>query len=327
MMVKIALLGAGKIVQEALVALQEVPQMEVTAIFSRPQSRDRAEKLAAKWQIPRVYTDYEALLEDVDVDFVYVGLTNHVHYAYAKRALQRGRHVIMEKPFAPTAAEIRELAEMAAAKDLYLIEAVTLFFLPNYEVVQEALPHLGRIRAVQANYSQYSSRYDRYLEGDVLPAFDPEKCGGALYDINIYNLNLLAGLFGRPQAMRYTANAGYNGIDTSGVAVLRYKDFFATAVGAKDSASPGFFLVQGEKGWLRVDGAPNEMPAVTLSYGGKTWQVQENRYAHRMVHEFQRIAEIYEAHDLAAVQRGLSRSLLVGEIVDGLRQSLETYQP
>ncbi|WP_298464492.1 Gfo/Idh/MocA family protein [uncultured Mitsuokella sp.] len=326
-MVKIALLGAGKIVQEALTALREVPQMEAVAIFTRPQSRAKAEKLAAKWHIPRIYTDYEAMLTAEDADFFYVGLANHVHYAYARRALQHGRHVIMEKPFAPTAAEIRELADLAREKGLYLIEAVTPFFLPNYEVVREALPHLGRIRAVQANYSQYSSRYDRYLAGEVLPVFDPGMCGGALYDINIYNINLLAGLFGRPQAMHYMANTGYNGIDTSGVAVLRYEDFFATAVGAKDSASPGFFLVQGETGWLRVDGAPNEMPAVTLSYGGRTWQVQKNRYAHRMVHEFQRMAEIYESHDLAAVQRGLSRSVLVGEIVDGLRQSAAMSQP
>lgn len=325
-MVKIALLGAGKIVQEALAALQEVPEMEVTAIFTRLQSRAKAEKLAAKWHIPKIYTDYETLLTETDADFFYVGLANHVHYAYAKQALQRGRHIIMEKPFAPTAAEIRELADLAKEKGLYLIEAVTPFFLPNYEVVREALPHLGRIRAVQANYSQYSSRYDRYLEGEVLPVFDPGKCGGALYDINIYNLNLIAGLFGRPQAMHYVANIGYNGVDTSGVAVLRYKDFFATAVGAKDSESPGFFLVQGEKGWLRVDGAPNEMPAVTLSYDGRTWQVRKNRYAHRMVHEFRRIAEIYESHDLAAVSRGLSRSLLVGEIVDELRQPAAMHQ-
>ena len=85
---KLAMLGTGKIVQDALLALREVPEITVDSVFARPQSRAKAEKLAAEWQIPHVYTDMQNLLASDCV--VYVGLANHVHVPYAELALRGG---------------------------------------------------------------------------------------------------------------------------------------------------------------------------------------------------------------------------------------------
>ncbi|MDY3298863.1 Gfo/Idh/MocA family oxidoreductase, partial [Selenomonas sp.] len=224
---KLAILGTGKIVHDLLEALKEVPDIEVTSVFARPKSRAKAEALASEWNIPRVYTDYAELLANDDADFIYVGLINTVHYEYTKQTLAAGKSVIVEKPFAPTYAEVKELVDLAQAKHAMLLEAVTLLYLPNFQAMQDALKSLGPVHAVTANYSQYSSRYDKYKDGVVLPAFDPALAGGALYDINIYNLNLICGLFGAPEHATYTANRGFNGVDTSGVAVLQYPSFFA----------------------------------------------------------------------------------------------------
>ncbi len=319
---KIAILGTGFIVREgALPALREVPGVEIPAIFARPHSRAVAEALAAQYAIGKVYTDYEALLADSEVEFVYVGLTNSVHYEYAKKALLAGKHVIMEKPFASRAAEVRELATLAIERHLYVFEAVTLLHMPNFAAMRKLLPELGRIRAVTANYSQYSSRYDRYLKGEVLPVFDPEYSGGALYDINIYNLNFIIGLFGAPKAASYAANIGFNGIDTSGTLLLKYPDFTAIALGAKDSDSPCFITVQGEKGYLRVLGAPNELAAFEVCLRGSrtTTRYELNRYPHRMVHEFQEFAEIYEAKDYERMEAGLHVSVAVLETAERAR--------
>lgn len=316
---KLAILGTGKIVHDLLDALKDVPEVALTSVFARPQSRGKAEKLAAARQIPQVYTDYAELLAEDDADFIYVGLINTVHYAYAKQALAAGRNVIVEKPFAPTYAEVRELVDLAWAQHVMILEAVTLLYLPNFQAMREAVDGLGPIHTVMANYSQYSSRYDRYREGVVLPAFDPALAGGALYDINIYNLNLLVGLFGMPKAATYTANCGFNGVDTSGVAVLQYPHFFATAVGAKDAASRSFCIVQGEQGWLEVQGAPNTLPRLVVHTGGEERVIEANRYAHRMVHEFQAFAHIFAAQDFSAVRCSNEQSLRVAQLVDTLR--------
>lgn len=327
---KLAILGTGFIVNEgALPALKQVPEIEVAAIFALPRSKEVAEEIAAKHNIATVYTDYDELLANPDIEFVYVGLINSVHYEYTKRALEAGKNVIVEKPFASTAAEVAELCELALSKKLYVFEAVTLRYSPNFVAIREALPRLGKIRAVLANYSQYSSRYDKYLQGEVLPVFDPKRSGGALYDINIYNLNFIIGLFGAPQEVNYTANIGFNGIDTSGFATLKYDDFIAVALGAKDSESPSFVSIQGEKGWIKVLGAPNELKSfeMHLNNSGETTKYELNKYSHRMVHEFKEFEQIYRTKDFEKMRSELDVSLAVIRTAEKARKQVGIVFP
>ena len=80
---------------------------------------------------------------------------------------------------------------------------------------------LGKIKLVQCNYSQYSSRYDKFLAGEIPNVFNPVFSGGALQDINIYNLHFVTGLFGKAKEVKYIANSAENGIDTSGIATIK----------------------------------------------------------------------------------------------------------
>lgn len=308
---KLAIIGTGMIVKEALTAIREVQGLEVTAIFGRPHSREKAEALAGEHGIAKVYTDYAELLRDDEVEFVYIGLINAAHYEYTKQALQAGKHVILEKPLTSTSEEAEELCALADEKKLYLFEAVTPLHMPNFTALKNSLPKLGQLRGVQANYSQYSSRYDRYLKKEVAPAFDPVCSGGALYDINIYNLNIIVALLGEPENVSYTPNFGFNGIDTSGAALLRYPEFFVTSVGAKDSASPCFIIFQGEKGWLKIEGAPNALASFTLSAEGKEERIALNKHEHRMVHEFEEFVRVYEMHDYQTMRSWLDISQAV----------------
>ena len=309
----LAILGTGLIVNEgALPALVEVPEISVTAIFARPHSRDKAENLATKYSIKKIYTDYDELLADNEIDFVYIGLINSVHFDYAKKALLANKNVIVEKPFATSAAEVIEIKNLALEKNLYVFEAVTTLNLENFSAIQKKLPELGKIRAITANYSQYSSRYDKYLNGEVAPAFDPKLFGGALYDLNIYNLNFIIGLFGEPASVDYTANIGFNGVDTSGVAILKYKDFFATAIAAKDSASPSFAIIQGEKGYIKVIGSPNILNEFEFSLrGGNVEKFALNKFSHRMTSEFKNFAKIYHEKSFDRMAAGLETSVAV----------------
>lgn len=317
---KIAVVGTGMIAREALIALQQVEGVEVVTICARPQSREKARALAQEFRVPQVATDYAAMLTAHGADFVYLGIVNSVHFDYARQAIAAGWHVIVEKPFTSTLAEAEELIARARAAHCYLFEAVTPLFLPNYVGILEALPQLGLIRLVQANFSQYSSRYDRYLARDVAPAFDPSLSGGALYDLNVYNLELIVSLFGRPKSAAYTANVGFNGIDTSGVMTLRYDGFVATAAAAKDSSSPSFFMIQGESGWIRADGAVNALSSFTVGLRGREPETYElNRHEHRMVHEFEAMREIFTRKDYMSVEEGLQTSRTVMAVMEKAR--------
>lgn len=327
---RLGICGTGMIVNEgALPALKNVPEIKKSAIFARPHSKEKAEKLARENSIEKVYTDYDELLNDDEINFVYIGLINSVHFEYTKKALAAGKNIIVEKPFATAAAEVQEIKNIAEEKNLYVFEAVTTLNLPNFFAIKEKISELGKIRAIQANYSQYSSRYDKYLQGEVAPAFDPKLFGGALYDINIYNLNFIIGLFGEPEEVNYIPNIGFNGIDTSGVAILKYKDFFAAAVGAKDSASPNFINIQGEKGYIKTFGNPNELNEFEISLRGtnKTEKYSLNKFSHRMVHEFKNFAEIYREKNFDKMRQGLEISLAVMKTAETARKKAGIISP
>ena len=150
---------------------------------------------------------------------IYVALPNNLHFSFAKEALLAGKHVILEKPFTVTYEEAKEIAAIAREKKLYLFEAITTQYNPNYHKMKELLPRLGDIKLVALNFSQYSSRYDNFKKGIISPSFDPNNAGGALMDLNIYNIHFVAGLFGKPLKVRYCSNMERD-VDTSGILVM-----------------------------------------------------------------------------------------------------------
>ena len=311
-MISIAILGTGKIIPEAISAIQASGKFLVKSIWARPHSRDKAAPLAEKFNVETFTTNLDDILNDSAIDFVYVGLVNSVHYEYAKKCLAADKNVILEKPFTTTAAQAQELIDLARSRKLYLFEAITTLHQQNFYAIRDALNKIGAIKLVQCNYSQYSSRYDAYKRGEVSPSFDPKFDGGALMDINIYNLNFVIGLFGLPQKVSYVANRGFNGVDTSGIVTLEYENFLAQCVAAKDSGSPSFIMIQGDGGYILAHGTPNELSSFDLAIRGRDVQkFSLNKFNHRMVQEFVNFGEIFEQKNYSAVEVGLQTSLNV----------------
>ena len=185
MALQIAVLSTSRIVAEVMREIGNWPEVEVTAIICRPQSAEKAHAWAAEYGVPAVYTDEAAAYAAGGFDAVYIGTANHLHYAAAKRALQAGYHVLLEKPFTATAAEARELFALADAKGLVLMEAITIPYLPQYAFLQAELPKIGEVRGAMASFCARSARYDDYLKGIWNTTFDPACLGGALNDMNV----------------------------------------------------------------------------------------------------------------------------------------------
>lgn len=313
---KLALLGTGMIVQEVLLVLKTISGIELKAILSTPRSLDVATKLADTYAIEQVTSDYEEILSNADVDTVYVGLPNHLHYGFAKKSLEAGKHVICEKPFTLRLSELEELIALANHKELFLLEAITNQYLENTTFIKQALSELGDIKIVNCNYSQYSSRYDAFKRGEILPAFNPKMGGGALRDLNIYNIHFVVGLFGKPKRVEYLPNME-KGIDTSGILVLDYGTFKAVCIGAKDCSAEIKSTIQGNKGSISVLGATNTMPEVCVSLNGQAPKVSNhNSNHHRMYAEFVRFEEIIASDKKDQAQKSLEHSLAVMSVLE-----------
>ena len=123
---KLAFIGTGKIIADALFAIEPIKEIEKTAIFARPHSKEKAEAFAKQYNIAEVYTDYEKLLTETAADTVYIGLINSAHYSYAKEALLHRKNVILEKPFTGFYKEAQELQQIAEENKLFIFEAVTV---------------------------------------------------------------------------------------------------------------------------------------------------------------------------------------------------------
>lgn len=318
----LAILGTGKIVDEVLPVLKEINGIELSAILSTPRSLEKAQKLAEIYGISQASSDYDSILANPDVDTVYVALPNHLHYDYAKKALLAGKHVICEKPFTLTLAEFEDLVAIAEQHQLFLLEAITNQYLGNFSYVKENLSKLGDIKIVECNYSQYSSRYDAFKRGEIAPAFDPEKGGGALRDLNIYNIHLVVGLFGKPEMVHYLANTE-RGVDTSGMLVMDYGHFKCVCIGAKDCSADIRSTIQGNKGSVTILGPTNTMPEVNLSLNGQSMQlVNQNSLNHRMHDEFVAFQNIISNREYNNQKAALEHSRAVMEVLDAAIKSL-----
>ena len=152
-----------------------------------------------------------------------------------------------------------------------------------------------------------------------LPAFDPAAGGGALMDINIYNLHFVLALCGRPLSAHYVCRRGFNGVDLSGTAVLEYEGLTALCTGAKDTDAPSFGLLQGDDGWLRIDGSVSTMPAITVCLRGEQpQQIPITPVSHRLAPEFAAFADILSRGDYDTMNRLLDHSLDVLDTKDGM---------
>ena len=315
---KIGVVGNGMIVGMFLHDAALVEGADIVSLCVRPNSLDKGQKIAEEHQIPLVETDYETFLKNPEIETVYVGIANLVHYEYAKKALFAGKHVILEKPFTVNGAEARELSAIAKEKNLFIWEAFIIPYLPSYNVVKNAVSKVGNVKLIQANYSKISSRYGQYLSGVILPAFDLSLAGGALYDLNIYNLHFTVSLFGKPKAAHYYATKGYNGVDTSGIAVLEYDSFNAVCVAGKDSTSPSGFVIQGDSGTLRGEGSVSTLSKICFADKAGEEILAEFDGKIKLSYELTEFIRQFEAKDFESCYQMLDHSVAVAEVVDEL---------
>ena len=324
---KLGIIGAGKIAQEVLTFINEIDGIDLVAIAATPRSEEKLKNLSEEYKIDKYYTDYEKLLANEEVEVVYVALPNNLHYEVMDKALDYGKDIICEKPFAANINQALKIFKKAEDKDLIVLEAMSNRFIPNAVKVKEQLSKLGKIKIVSFNYSQYSSRYDRFKEGDIAPAFSLGNAGGALMDLNIYNIDYAVNLFGKPSDVKYYPNIEKS-IDTSGVCVLDYDDFKVVSIGAKDSSAGFLNTIQGEDGTIEIPDALNNFGSYKIKKtGGDYKDYNENADKSRLYYEFVAFEEIIRNRDKKRVDELKDVTLITSEVLSQARIEAGIFFP
>ena len=308
--------GTGMIVNDFLNGVDEMP---FNNIYLCGRNKEKVDGLIDKFKLAGGYYKVEEALSS-ETEVAYVGLPNNLHFEYAKMSLEAGKHVIVEKPFMSNLKEAKAIWEIAKTYNKMIFEASLAFYFPAYKSLEKDLNILGDIHVVECNFSQYSSRYDRFLNGDIAPVFNIENCGGALMDLNVYNLNLMVGLFEMPRSIKYDATI-INSIDVAGIASLDYGDLKASCIASKSTHAPRHICIQGEKASVYLPSSMSRAYNYEIKYNdGRLEEKNFEDEHHRMYHEFDEFLRCISEEDFDNCERYINRCFACLELLDACRK-------
>lgn len=201
------LLSTARINRRVIPAIRASKRGVLTAVASRSQVT--ADQYATEWQIPQPFASYEAMLASDAVDAVYISLPNHLHKQWTIRALQAGKHVLCEKPFALTVADVDEMTAVAQQTGLVLAEAFMYRHHPQTKILGDWVHNgrLGEIILVSANFS-FTIQSQQNIR------LNAKYGGGSLWDVGIYPVSLAQFVMGGPPEWLFgTKVVGESGVD------------------------------------------------------------------------------------------------------------------
>jgi D-xylose 1-dehydrogenase (NADP+, D-xylono-1,5-lactone-forming) len=209
-------LSTANINRRLIPAIRSAPRGMITAVASR--NHVRADAYARKWEIPNAFGDYQAMLDSDLIDAVYIGLPNHLHAEWTIKALQAGKHVLCEKPFALTLAEVDEMIEASQKYERILAEAFMYRHHPQAKIAHDWIQsgHLGEPLMVRGIFT-----YSLHERDNV--RLVPEWGGGCLWDVGVYPLSFAQYIFDEPPvSVNGFQWLGDSGIDESFVGQMTY---------------------------------------------------------------------------------------------------------
>jgi D-xylose 1-dehydrogenase (NADP+, D-xylono-1,5-lactone-forming) len=214
------ILSTARVNRLVLAGAAESDRADVIAVASRDTAR--AEAYAREHSIERPYGSYEALLEDADIEAVYISLPNSLHVAWTLRALEAGKHVLCEKPFSRRPEDVERAFDLAESAGLVLSEGFMWRHHPQSSRLAQLVAEgaIGRLRLVRAAFSfQLAEEH-----GADDARFRPELDGGSLMDVGCYCVNAIRFVAGEPERVQADQVVGASGVDVCFTATLRLPD-------------------------------------------------------------------------------------------------------
>lgn len=250
-MVKFATVGAGWIVDSFIEAAKTwEPDLIHTAVYSF--RREEAESFARKHQVENIFIDLDELGKS-EVDMIYIANPNALHYSTSRKLLGYGKHVLCEKTSVVTSEQLKELYRIADEKEVIFLEAMKTLYMPQMDLIKEAMKKLGKIHMAKFDFCRFSSKYPAFLNGESPNIFNPALAAGGLMDMGIYSVYPAIELFGEPEKINAQAVFMSTRADLAGTALFEYKDCHVSISWSKGSTSGHDTTIHGSSGVLHIE--------------------------------------------------------------------------
>jgi predicted dehydrogenase len=246
--IKWGILSTGRIAHTFATALQVVPDSVLYAVGSR--NIETALKFASEFSIPKAYGSYEELVNDPEIDIIYIGTPHNLHLENTLLALNHNKHVLCEKPMGVNQREESLMIEKAKEKNLFLMEALWSRFLPNIIKTKELIDscEIGEVKLLTAFFSIKSDNGPEHRHYNI------DLCGGSILDIGIYNIFLSLLLLGEPKKIAAIAGLSNQGGDNSCSYTFQYEKDTLSVMYSSFLANPLIVAeIHGTKGKIVLD--------------------------------------------------------------------------
>lgn len=256
------ILSTGEIASRMAKALEFVDDANLLAVASR--SIEKAHEFSKKFNVPKYYQSYDELVQDPDVDLVYIGTPNICHYENILLCLNNGKNVVCEKPFTINHKQALELVKLAKEKNLFLMEAHKSYFLPGIKKIKELINSdtIGDIVSIKADFCFNPPPHIEYR------IFDPNLGGGALLDVGGYLISFAIYLSGYPVEISSNSVIGKTGVDIFNEIELTHPSGSVSKLSCGiNQSAPREAIITGTKGYIKVHEPFHQAPKLTVKSG------------------------------------------------------------
>lgn len=318
---KVGVLGLGSIFHRVMTDFKNAENCELYAVAAR--DLERAKEEAARYGAAKAYGSYEEMLNDPEVELVYIAVPHRFHKEYTIMSLKHGKHVLCEKPLAMNAEEAEEMIACAREKGLFLMEAVWTRFLPvmrKFMELKEA-GEFGRIMHITADFG-YDAYHNSFDPNNRI--FNPELGGGALLDLGTYVIYIGAMMLGDEVISRQcSAVFASTGVDRRTLLQFEYPgNATAQFMLAVDAETPSDMLVYTEKAIVKI---PMFWGGSELIINGEPVIFEKEHEGHH--HEFNYIADDIRAGRRESEIMPLDESLRLIRLMDSIRKDIGLHYP
>ena len=223
-----------------------------------------AQAFADKHNIEHSFDDYKKMCEANICDAVYIAVPNGLHAQISLYFLQRKIAVFCEKPLAANIDQVTEMIACAKENNTYLQEGLIPLYNPNFKILKDSLPMVGKIRQATFNFSKYSSRYDAYLRNENPTTFRADLANGAIMDLGVYIFADVIGLWGKPVSIAGRCTLLDTKADIAGTSIFEYPEFNVSLSYSKASDTNNICEICGELGILTID-FPSQPKTITFT--------------------------------------------------------------
>lgn len=316
-----AVLGTGVIANEMAQALQKMGK-NLYAVANR--THEKAIAFANKYDVQKVYDGIDDMFEDEDVDIIYITSPHNTHYAFMEKALQHGKHLLVEKSITLNSRELDSMIALANQKQLIMAEAMTIWHMPIYKKLWDIVKsnQLGKVQMITVNFGSFKE-YDMNNR-----FFNMNLAGGAMLDIGVYALSIVRSFMDEtPTDIVSQWKASPTGSDEQATILLKNKqDQMATVALSMHSKQPKRAMISCEKGYIEIMEYPRADKAVLVdAETGERTGVECGDTSNALYYEMQDMEAAVKTGDTACMHLEYSKDVM--DIMTKLRKDWNMKYP